>query len=83
MCERTRLSSKGQVIIPKGIRRELNLTPKTEFNVRVVDGSIVLDPVRLSAIDALYGMFQGQDLLADLEEEHRREIEADEAALRS
>lgn len=83
MRGRTRLSSKGQVIIPKEVRCELNLAPKTEFRVRVVDGSIVLDPVRMSAIDALYGMFRGQDLLADIEEDHRREIEADEAAFRS
>ncbi|MHB0876017.1 MAG: AbrB/MazE/SpoVT family DNA-binding domain-containing protein [Anaerolineae bacterium] len=76
------MSSKGQVIIPKDIRQELGLSPKTRLRIGVVDGIITLEPAKLSAIDALYGMCQGSDLLSDLEEEHRREIEADEAALR-
>ena len=74
----TTLSSKGQVVIPKDIRQALNLGPKSKFQVKIVDGSIVLDPIATSAIDALCGMFEGIDLLSDLEAEHRREVAADE-----
>lgn len=74
----TTLSSKGQVVIPKDIRKALRLSPRTRFHVRVVDGSIVLDPIGTSAVDAACGMLQGVDLLSDLEEEHRREVAGDE-----
>lgn len=79
----TKLSSKGQVVIPKEVRQELHLTPNTRLRVTVVDGGIRLEPIKQSAIDSLYGMFRGCDLIADLEEDHRKEIEADEAAFRS
>ena len=42
----TTLSTKGQVVIPQGIRESLGLQPGTPFVVRVVDGKIVLEVVR-------------------------------------
>lgn len=38
----TRLSSKGQVVIPEAIRRRLGLEPGTEFVVLGEDGTVVL-----------------------------------------
>lgn len=75
-----KLSSKGQLVIPKEIRKALDLQPGTEFNVELVGRQIILQPVvdkqtALEAIDALYGMFAGSNLLDDLEAEHRWEIE--------
>jgi len=40
----TTLSSKGQVVLPKGARRKLGLQPGTKFNCRVREGEIVLTP---------------------------------------
>ena len=77
----TRLSSKGQLVIPKTVRQALGLRPGTEMTVRLVDGKIVLEPVMPSPIAALYGKYRGADLLTDLEAEHRREV-GDEASLR-
>jgi len=73
-----RLSSKGQLVIPLTVRRDLNLAPGTQFRVQVVEQKIILEPVAAaSPIDALYGRFAGHDLLGDLEREHQREIEND------
>jgi hypothetical protein len=45
------------------------------FFLTVVERKIVFDPVpAASPLDAVYGRFAGQDLLDDLEREHRREI---------
>ncbi|MDE0395456.1 MAG: AbrB/MazE/SpoVT family DNA-binding domain-containing protein [Gammaproteobacteria bacterium] len=38
----TRLSSKGQVVIPEAIRRGMGLEPGTEFVVVGEDGTVVL-----------------------------------------
>lgn len=72
-----KLSSKGQLVIPKEVRRALNLDAGAEFDVRVAEGSIVLELLRELPEDALYGMFADVDLLADLEAEHRQEVEDD------
>lgn len=80
----TTMSSKGQVVIPKEVRHALRLGPKSRLSVRVENGAIVLQPVEEpepDPIDALCGMLAGYDLLSDLEEEHRREVERDEQGL--
>lgn len=77
----TRLSSKGQLVIPKAVRQALGLRPGTEMYVRLVEGKIVLEPVMPSPIAALYGKYREADLLTDLEAEHRRGV-GDEASLR-
>ena len=78
-----KLSSKGQLIIPKGIRRSLALEPGSQFQVDVVDRKIILEPVsNTSPVDQLYGKYSGTDLLEALEEEHRLEVQ-DDKGLRS
>jgi len=44
----TRLSSKGQVILPKAVRERLHLTPGTAFSVELADDAVVLRPARTS-----------------------------------
>ncbi len=74
-----RLSSKGQLVLPKSIRQELRLEHGDQFRAKVVDGKIVLEPVtkKENVIRNLYGKYAGYDFLKDLEEEHRKEIEND------
>jgi AbrB family looped-hinge helix DNA binding protein len=51
--ERTQLSSKGQVVIPKAIRDALKLEPGVEFTVTTVANTVVLEPnVRRPKISA-------------------------------
>jgi AbrB family looped-hinge helix DNA binding protein len=42
----TRLSSKGQVILPKAVRESRNWQPGTEFTVEEVDDGVLLRPVK-------------------------------------
>jgi AbrB family looped-hinge helix DNA binding protein len=69
-----RLSSKGQLVIPKTIRESLRLKNGDQFQVRIIDGKIVLDPVAKGLVEKLHGKYAGHTMLHDLEEEHRREI---------
>lgn len=78
----TKLSSKGQLVIPKEIRQALNLEPGTEFEIEVVEGQIVLKPLvdkdEVRRIVAeMRRLVDGVDLVDDIEAEHRREIERD------
>jgi AbrB family looped-hinge helix DNA binding protein len=71
-----RLSSKGQLIIPKAVRRALGLEEGDELRLQLVERRIVLEPVHpRSTVDALYGRYAGADLLQELEKEHRQEID--------
>ena len=75
-----KLSSKGQLVIPGAVRRALRLSPGTELSLEVVDKKIILAPVdTTSPIDALYGRFAGWDLLGDLEQDSKEEIERERA----
>jgi AbrB family looped-hinge helix DNA binding protein len=44
--EKTRLSSKGQVVLPKSVRKDRNWGPGTEFIVEQVRDGVLLRPVR-------------------------------------
>jgi AbrB family looped-hinge helix DNA binding protein len=75
-----RMSSKGQLVIPRAVRRALKLSPGARLQLEVVENKIILQPVIDTAnIDALYGTFADYDLLADHEAEHRAEVERDRA----
>lgn len=72
----TRLSSKGQLIIPKSVRNALRLDPGTRFHIEIVADKIVLEPIRPeSLVEALYGLYRGHDLLGDSEAEHALETQ--------
>jgi AbrB family looped-hinge helix DNA binding protein len=71
-----RLSTKGQIVIPKHLRDKLGLTPGTEFTVSLEGRRIILEPVEHTLLlDSLYGRYEGRDYLADLEAEHRKELQ--------
>jgi len=69
-----RLSSKGQLVIPKAVRQALGLRTGTQFRVRFNEGRIILEPVSCAAADALCGKYSNLDLIADMEAEHRQEV---------
>jgi AbrB family looped-hinge helix DNA binding protein len=54
--ETTRLSSKGQIVLPKSIRDQHNWPAGTEFTVQEVEGSIVLRPVKPFIATSLEGV---------------------------
>ena len=82
MKSATRVTSKGQVVIPKPLRDQLRWVAGTQLAVEVMDDRALRlalleteDP-----IDILYGCLKDLpgDPLADLEAEHQAEIEAGE-----
>jgi AbrB family looped-hinge helix DNA binding protein len=78
-----RLSSKGQLVIPKPVREILGLRPGARFYVQLTEGDkILLEPVTASPVSALYGKYPDADFITALEDEHEREIR-DEESLRA
>ena len=55
----TKMSSKGQVVIPETIRKKLGLKPGTEFVVLADDGVVILKEITPPS------MSQFDDLIAD------------------
>lgn len=73
-----KLSSKGQLVLPKEIRDALGLAPGTTLKIIPRGRTIILEPVATSMIEHLYGKFSGEKLLDDLEADHRREIQRED-----
>jgi len=71
--EYTTLSTKGQVIIPAGLRDDMNLTPGTKFSIQREGFSLVLRPITEEFIDSLCGSTKGA---GDLREQMHRDDEA-------
>ncbi len=86
MKSATRVTSKGQVVIPKPVRERLRWAAGISLAVEIMDdGAVRLMPLEAEdSIDTLYGCLKDlpRDPLAELEAEHRSEIEADERWLR-
>jgi AbrB family looped-hinge helix DNA binding protein len=70
-----KLSSKGQIAIPKAIRDRLRLKKDMALEISVGRSLILLKPLRDDAWLELEGSLKGTSVLEDLEAEHRQEIE--------
>ncbi len=70
----TKISSKGQIVIPKAIREKLRIEPGTYFDVRLENEDIILTPMKSTPIQRLYKRFAGESILDKLEKEHADEI---------
>ena len=75
-----KISSKGQIVIPKGVRERLKITSGTFFNIRLEKEDIVLTPMKATPIQRLYKKFSGETILDELEKEHAAEIERENCA---
>ena len=73
-----KVGAKGQVVVPKRIRERLGIQPGDEVTVEEGDGFVAIHKVGPS--ESLRGALRNSetDLLAELEREHREEIEAEE-----
>lgn len=65
------MGAKGQVVIPKWLRDEVNLHPGDEVDFELSDGLIVLKASRRPA--ALGGRFAGSGMAARLLEDRAQE----------
>jgi AbrB family looped-hinge helix DNA binding protein len=55
----TRMSSKGQVVIPEEIREKMGLHPGTQFAVLGARGMIVLRPLTPPSLDEFDNLVNG------------------------
>lgn len=86
MKAETKLTTKGQVVIPKAIREQLRWRSGVRLKIEMVSD----DAIRLElasngrgrdgadSIDRAFGFIREGDPLRDLEAEHREEIARDE-----
>lgn len=66
-------TTKGQLVIPARIRKDLGIRPGQKMSVEREGGSIVLKPLPDDPVDALKGMLAGEPLTEKLEKERRAE----------
>ena len=62
----TKLSSRGQVVIPEKLRKELGLKPGDEFAVTRVDDKLLFEKVEPMSVEEF------DELLADIRREARK-----------
>lgn len=75
--ELAKISSKGQLVIPASIRKNLRIHAGMVFEVQQRADEIVLKLRKKSALERLYGALEGEAVLDDLEKEHRDELAAE------
>jgi len=77
----TRLTTKGQVVIPKAIRGRLRWKAGTRLRVETDGEAVTLHPIVGSSVtawlDEISGSLAQGDPISDLEAEHRAEVERD------
>ena len=77
----TQISQKGQILVPKHLRRKLGLKPGGKVHLAEEDGRLVLTPVPPDPIQAATGFLKGNfSLNNDLHREHRNEARRERKA---
>jgi len=59
MSEELKMSSKGQIVIPKEIREKLHIKTGQKFRVVELEGTIMIIPIPKDPIRAMRGMSKG------------------------
>lgn len=72
---KTKLSSRGQIVIPKEIRDKLGLSPGQKLEVYDEGNKIVLIAVPEDPVDSLNGMFETERSVDELREASKEEDE--------
>ena len=68
------LMPRGQILVPKNLRRKLGLKPGGKVHMAEDDGRLILTPVPADPIEAATGFLKGKfSLTQDLRREHRNE----------
>ena len=66
-------SSRGQVVIPRALRRELGIEEGTRALVESQNGAIIMTPITREYVKSQYGRYRGKNLLGSLAKEKHRE----------
>lgn len=70
---KSKVTVRGQTVIPASIRKQFNITPKTHLEWRVNDGVIQVYPLPADPIGALEGKLRGTGITKSLVEGRRKE----------
>ncbi len=73
-----KVSSKGQVVVPKKIRKKMGIKSGAFLEFRQIDAKRLEVTVIKDLIKELEGIFEGSGMLQELEKEHSEEIKRDE-----
>jgi AbrB family looped-hinge helix DNA binding protein len=71
--ETTKLSSKGQIVLPRSIRNARNLRPGTEFSVEETADGILLRPLKpfpTTSVEQAFGCLRHTGKAKTVEEMH-------------
>jgi AbrB family looped-hinge helix DNA binding protein len=71
---KARVSSRGQLALPKEVRDQLDLGEGTTLTVRVEGDEVILRKVVTGDWREWEGRFKGSDLLRDLARNRRKEL---------
>jgi len=71
---KAKLSSKGQIRIPKAVREKLDLREGTEVSILVQGQNVILQKIVPKDWRRWSGRFPNSGLLEALEKEHRDEV---------
>ena len=74
---KARLSSRGQLALPKEVRDQLDLREGVSLTVRVEGDEVILRKVMTGNWREWEGRFKGSDLLGDLARSRRKELTRD------
>ena len=75
-------SGRGQIVIPKKVRLQLDIGPGKKLLIKTEKGRITLQPLPDDPIDHFCGFFKGKSSLTkDLLTERRRERHREDKAL--
>ena len=68
-------TSKGQIVIPSKIRRQLGIKEGTYFQIDVdnINKRIILTPITREYVNSLRGKYKGKGLMKTLMAEKKRE----------
>jgi AbrB family looped-hinge helix DNA binding protein len=77
-----RMSSKGQIVLPREVREALGLQKGSLLQVTVMANAVLIRPARTDEAAApswrrWRGILRGEGVVQELLEEHRRELERD------
>jgi AbrB family looped-hinge helix DNA binding protein len=74
---KVRISSKGQVVLPKAVREQLHLEEGTELSLLVEHGAVILRKASRRDWRRWSGRFLGGGMLEALERDHQEEVARD------
>ena len=82
----SKVSARGQTVIPWEIRKTLGITPNTVLHWQVQDGAILVYPVPSDPVKASLGILKGrgtfQEFLRERNEERARKLQLPHKARR-